>query len=200
MQKGLGTIISQAGMARLLNIEGERYRRYERGEAEPPISVLVSIRRLTGVSLDILLAGEPPGNTTMIDANGAISKDLTVADRIRIARLAVAPNLRAAATIMQVEVAQWERWEAGIDEPPLETLMEFAHRFGVGLDFLYRGRNTGVAPQVWAAMVRVHPSLDPRQEVEASAPPVPRRRSHKATGGGKPAPKGKARALGAGKR
>ena len=40
----------------------------------------------------------------------------------------------------------------------IETLMEFAHRFGVGLDFLYRGRNTGVAPQVWAAMVRVHPA------------------------------------------
>lgn len=49
--------------ARDLGIESERYRRYERGETEPPVWLLASIRRLTGVSLDFLLARMPPGHT-----------------------------------------------------------------------------------------------------------------------------------------
>lgn len=198
-QKGIGSLLSQAAMARLLGIGHEQYRRYERGDTEPSIAVFTSIRQVTGVSLDILVAGEPPGSTTMIDAHGQMSTDLTIGDRIRIARQAIAPNLRAAANLMKVEVALWERWEAGLEEPPVGVLMEFAHRFGVGLDFLYRGQNTGVAPKVWEAMVRVHPALDPQHRVEASDS-VPRRRSRKAMNGGTPGPKGKPPAAATGKR
>ena len=200
LQKGLGTLISQAGMARLLGIHHEQYRRYERGDTEPSIAVFTSIRQLTGVSLDILVAGEPPGSTTMIDAHGVVSKELTVGDGMRIARLAIAPNLRSAASLMNVDVGLWERWEAGVEEPPLDKLMEFAHRFGVGLDFLYRGQNTGVAPRVWEAMVRVHPSLDRDDPEGVASEPVPSSHNRKAMNGGIPAPKGKARASGPGKR
>lgn len=44
-----------------LGIEGERYRHYERGGREPPIWLLADIRRLTGISLDLLIANTPPG-------------------------------------------------------------------------------------------------------------------------------------------
>lgn len=42
-----------------LGIEAERYRRYERDETEPDIETLAKIRRITGVSLDHLVAGDP---------------------------------------------------------------------------------------------------------------------------------------------
>jgi transcriptional regulator with XRE-family HTH domain len=172
----------------MLGIGHEQYRRYERGSTEPSLAVLTTIRRVVGVSLDILVAGEQPGSTTMIDAHGAIRRAMSLSDRLRIARQAIAPGLSAAAELMHVDVARWERWEAGEEEPPLEVLVEFSHRFGVGLDFLYRGQNTGVAPQVWSAMVRVCPELE---APEPLAVPSPRRRSRKATNGGKPGPKGK---------
>ena len=44
--------------AKLLDLEGETYRRYERGETEPALRVLSRIRELTGVSLNSLVAGE----------------------------------------------------------------------------------------------------------------------------------------------
>jgi len=192
-QKGIGSVISQAAMARLLKINHEQYRRYERGDTEPSIAVLAAIRRLTGVSLDMLLAGEQPGSTTMIDKEGQIRKELTVGDRMRIARTAIAPSLKAAAQLMLTEVGQWERWETGIEEPPLEVLKEFAHRFGVGLDFLILGQSKGVAPEVWEAMVRVHPALDPHLRVETSEP-APSSRRRKARDGDTPGPTRKPRA------
>lgn len=45
-----------------LGIEGERYRHYERGGREPPLWLLADIRRLTGISLDLLIANTPPGH------------------------------------------------------------------------------------------------------------------------------------------
>ena len=44
--------------AKFLEIEGERYRRYERGETEPPLYILRRIKMKTGCSLDDLLVEE----------------------------------------------------------------------------------------------------------------------------------------------
>jgi len=50
--------LTQKEFAEMLEIEGERYGTYERGLREPPLSVLVSIRAVTGVNLNGLIAGE----------------------------------------------------------------------------------------------------------------------------------------------
>ncbi|WP_217408673.1 helix-turn-helix domain-containing protein [Acetobacter estunensis] len=50
--------ITQKEFAELLGIEPERYGTYERGIREPPLSVLASIRRVTGVNLNGLIAGD----------------------------------------------------------------------------------------------------------------------------------------------
>jgi transcriptional regulator with XRE-family HTH domain len=55
-REGLG----QKEFARILGFgEGqeETYRRYERGETEPPLRVLAEIHRVTGASLDALIGG-----------------------------------------------------------------------------------------------------------------------------------------------
>jgi transcriptional regulator with XRE-family HTH domain len=50
--------LTQEEFAKRLGLQGETYRRYERGETEPPLRVLAAIRRLTGINLNSLIAGE----------------------------------------------------------------------------------------------------------------------------------------------
>lgn len=57
--------ISRRAFALALGITGERpeerYRLYETAEREPPMWVLASLRRVTGFSLDAMIAGLPQG-------------------------------------------------------------------------------------------------------------------------------------------
>jgi transcriptional regulator with XRE-family HTH domain len=57
--------VGQPGMtagefAKLLGLDAERYRKYERGEREPPFWVLAKIASLTGFGPDFLILGAPP--------------------------------------------------------------------------------------------------------------------------------------------
>lgn len=49
-----------ADFARDLGIEVARYRKYERGDAMPPVDILGTISSLTGKSLDFLILGRFP--------------------------------------------------------------------------------------------------------------------------------------------
>lgn len=51
---------SKAGFARKLGIEEARYRKWERAGSEPDLHHLCKIQRITGVSLDYLIAGLVP--------------------------------------------------------------------------------------------------------------------------------------------
>lgn len=54
-------------VAKAINIEADRYRKYERGEREPEIDILIQLADLYNVSLDYLLARHVPNahqNTT----------------------------------------------------------------------------------------------------------------------------------------
>ena len=46
--------------AAVLGLEAETYRRYERGETEPPLATLVRVHEVTGVNLNYLVAGDIP--------------------------------------------------------------------------------------------------------------------------------------------
>jgi transcriptional regulator with XRE-family HTH domain len=91
---------------------------------------------------------------------------------------------------MGTDLATWQRWEEGQARPPLDLLIEFAHRFGAGLDFLYRGQLTGIAPEIWRAILAAHPELN---EPSEAADPTPElramRRNRKARGDGKDDPR-----------
>jgi DNA-binding XRE family transcriptional regulator len=50
--------ITKGRFARLLDLAEETYRSYETGRTEPSLQVLIRIRRLTGVNLNSLVAGE----------------------------------------------------------------------------------------------------------------------------------------------
>lgn len=50
--------LDKGDFAELLGLEEQTYRRYERGDTEPNLETLRKIRRLTNVSLDMLICGD----------------------------------------------------------------------------------------------------------------------------------------------
>jgi transcriptional regulator with XRE-family HTH domain len=144
-----------ADFAAELGVAAARYRRYERGEIQPPISVLEEIRRRTGASLDWLICDMTPGkNVALEDA-----KQSTVGERLRWAREFWEPDVRIFAGVMRIQTLLWLRYERDEVSLPFETAREVAHRLAVSLDYLYEGRLTGVAPTLEAHLVERHPSL-----------------------------------------
>ena len=164
-----GHEINQQAMAESLGLEAERYRRYERGEAEPSLDVLIALRQVTGVSLDVLVAGLPPTSATIVTLDDPGTDEITTGYRLRAARRTFFSDTTEIANLTQVSPATWDRWEQGLERPDVGKMAEFAQRCGVSLDFLYRGQLTGMAPEVWAAMRALHPELQP----EAPADPAP---------------------------
>lgn len=50
------------GFAKILEIEGPAYRKYERGDSFPPLDLLERIVMATGASVDFLIFGRPLGS------------------------------------------------------------------------------------------------------------------------------------------
>jgi transcriptional regulator with XRE-family HTH domain len=145
--------------ADLLGVPAPRYRRWERGEMEPPLSALGAIRRLTGLSLDWLVCDLPPGEVSIPGISPA-----TPGDRLRWAREILEPNLAVAAQVMMTSIPLWTAYEAGDTPIPLTVAQEFAKRFQVSLDYLYEGRLEGVTPRMRDALVAQQPQLSERAQ------------------------------------
>lgn len=160
-----------------LGIEAARYRRYERGEMQPPIPVLTAIRKVTGVSLCWLVSGMESGSQPGEPAPRPGKS--TVSDRLRWARLTQEMWMEACADVMRVPPEQWQRYESGLEPLPLEVAKEFSHRFSVSLDYLYLGSLPGIAPVVRRKLVADHPEL---------IGPRVRSRTHKAKDDGSTSP------------
>ena len=110
--------LSSAKFAGHLGIEPNRYRRYERGEIEPPLLVLTALRRVTGVSLDLLICGETSGNDNMISSMGMRSDDeVILADRLRGVRELAGLDPKEVAKVLNVREIQWTLWESGRTRP-----------------------------------------------------------------------------------
>jgi transcriptional regulator with XRE-family HTH domain len=137
-----------------LGVTGERYRRWERGEMEPPLFALKAIRRVTGLSLDWLVCDLAPGDVIIPDLAVA-----TPGDRLRWAREITCPSSTEAARVMSVPIDLWVAYESGRSEIPLSVAQEFAHRFSVSLDYLYEGKLEGVAPRMRDALLERRPQL-----------------------------------------
>ena len=164
-----------------LGVTGSAYRRYERGEVDPPTSVLSAIREATGVSLDFLVCGQKNGYDGLLSSYRRPKNRIPLGLRLRWARETQEPSLEIAAHWMSVTPDQWRRYEEDLDPLPVAKAQEFAHRFSVTLDFLYQGRLAGMkdhSPWVFAELVRQHPelqlALDKLHEAERRAAHIDR--------------------------
>jgi transcriptional regulator with XRE-family HTH domain len=173
--------MTQADFAAALRVtEALAYRRYERGEIDPPMRVLRRIRELTGVSLCYLACGLPAGLDLSIEGKEPMTTEpmTTVGKRLRWVREAQAP-LAVFARLMRVTPGQWQRWEEDVELLPIETATEAAHRLSVTLDYIYLGKLNIPAPRVLQDLLGRHPEL---AEAAESAPPpadaLPAARSH----------------------
>jgi transcriptional regulator with XRE-family HTH domain len=161
-----GTQIEKPGLsarqfANILGIAAQRYRRYERAEIEPPLEVLALLRRLTGVSLDRLVAGMRPGDADMVAQHGERDEtSLVTADRLRMSREAANLSIKDVAELMKLEIDDWLRWEADLDTPPIDKLVEYAARFSVTIQFLTDGELTGLRPEIRQMLVARFPELE----------------------------------------
>jgi len=145
--------------SRLLGYAENRYRRYESGESAVPVELLARIRKLTGLSLDWLVMGQPPGFTI----TGSQPDYHATAERLRWSREVLEASIDKAARLMGIGATLWEAYENGSTPLPLEVAREFSLRFFVSLDFLYDGRTEGVHPLILAELVKQHPELIPAQ-------------------------------------
>src|SRR4051812_25599021 len=74
--------LTRGQFAEAVGIERARYARYERGETEPSLMVLDRLRKVTGISLDWLVAGLTRGSEPRWEPE----RQITVGDRLRWAR------------------------------------------------------------------------------------------------------------------
>jgi transcriptional regulator with XRE-family HTH domain len=160
--------IKMNAFANALGLQARRYGRYEAGELEPPLSVLDSIRRLTGLSLDWLISDLPPGEASV----PGLSTAETPGDRLRRAREILEPNAAVAAQVMLVSIPLWNAYESGQTPIPLAVAQEFARRFQVSLDYLYEGRLEGVTPRMRDALVAQRPQLSERTQSRSIGTPL----------------------------
>lgn len=151
--------VTRSGLARALGISEARYFRYERGELQPPLDVLAAIRELTGISLDWLIAGMAQGQQPERFTG---RKPVTVGDRLKFAREIWAPFVEQCADVMGIEASDWRAFEKNAMELPIELANEFARRFAVTLDYLYRGEMAGLEPELRAKLISNHPELRPQ--------------------------------------
>lgn len=180
--------ITPTQMARVLGVEDERYRTWERGLREPPLWILVKLRELTGISIDTLLTGTFSHDTDLISFSSAeeYKRGQAMAERIHRVRELKEPDVEKAAEVMGVRLDRWLRWEAGLEPPTLSKLAEFAGRFSVSLDFLYAGRLVGVDRNFQDEVISRHPEL--LGPVSPPVEPKPKRTRKARRGGGSSSP------------
>ena len=173
--------LSRAKFCRLLGLQEEQYRRYERGETQPTLETLSRIRELTGISLDYLICDADPGFADPVRLSGECHASFP--ERVRWIRELFEADDIEVAEAMQISPELYRKWESGREPMPQDKMQDFAGRFSVSMDYLVRGLPNGVAPRVLSALLRAHPTLwqehcsdtASRGERGTKAPPVRKR-------------------------
>ena len=57
--------LSQAALAKVLGLSTSTIAMYEQGRREPSVSIIIALAGVLGVTIDYLLTGQPPRQTTL---------------------------------------------------------------------------------------------------------------------------------------
>jgi transcriptional regulator with XRE-family HTH domain len=149
--------LSRSLFASELGLEKNTYTKYERGESEPPLAVLAGVRRLTGISLDYLIADLDQGIANPAELTSECTA--TFAERVRWVRELYADDITEVAEKMGVSESTYKRWEDGREPMPDAKQQEFALRFNVSMEYLQRGLPVGIPFAALTLLREAHPTL-----------------------------------------
>ncbi len=159
--------LERSAMADDLGIEPERYRRYERGETEPPLWLIEEICRITNVSSAVLI-GDPKQPAPLAASDDPVAVGLT-ARRLRAARGAMAEHVRTDSEFARLcgsTVAELAGWLDGKGLPHLKAMSGLCEKTGLDLDWIYRGTYDGLDPTI---AIRLRAMMD-EVDLRAAAP------------------------------
>jgi len=132
-----GTEISQTALGKEIGVTLKQIQRYESGENEPTMSVLVRLSRYFGVTIDFLV-----GKSDLPDYSA--SEDTApfpmMCIRLRQLREAKGLDVFYVAEMIKDSPRNYAGYEEGEVLPRLRTICALADFFDVSLDFL-TGRN-----------------------------------------------------------
>jgi len=128
-----GMKISQTALGKEIGITLKQIQRYESGENEPTLSILVRLSKYFGVTLDYLV-----GTSDLPDYSA--SEDMNpfpmMCVRLRQLREAKKLDVFDVAEMIEENPRNYARYEEGEVLPRLRTICALADLFGVSLDYL----------------------------------------------------------------
>lgn len=141
-----------------IGLKPAAYRRYERGELQPTLGTLAALRRVTGISLDYLIADEDQGISSPKDMLLVCDADFPT--RLGCARSLINLDAEQMAEAVGVHRRTYRRWESGRDPvPEPKWLVHIATLTGVTLPFLLHGLPDGLPPHVLMRLREAQPAL-----------------------------------------
>lgn len=78
---------------------------------------------------------------------------------------------------LEIQANKYSQWESGKSRPNLDDMIRFCERYGVALDWIYRGDPSKLPPGLYAPIMRSiqEPSSDSRPKRAANDSSVDRR-------------------------
>jgi DNA-binding XRE family transcriptional regulator len=91
----------------------------------------------------------PPSNAVTV-ASAAYRRE--VGQRLRLVRRALGPNAATLAAEFGVKGPRWSQWENGRHLADVRTMVRLCRRYGVTLDYLYIGDESGLPRRLFDAI------------------------------------------------
>ena len=130
-RKAIG--ISQRQICDALDVRTATWNHWETGRRLPDPMVITDMANTYSVSLDWIYNGESSGELFKKEQRDAIG------NRLRITREVLEMSHGEVAEELSIPMDRLNSWEDGNKVPCIEVMTRFATRYGVSLDWIFRG-------------------------------------------------------------
>ena len=125
--------ISQREICELLDVRPTTWNHWETGRRMPDPVVMAEMAIFHRVSLDWIYSGQQLGSQFTTEQLTAVGH------RLRATRSALELHPQEMADTLGICLETLEEWESGKAFPNIEVMIFLANRFGISLDWIFRG-------------------------------------------------------------
>ena len=125
--------LTQKQVCELLDLRPATWNHWETGRRLPDPLVMAELADSHRLSLDWVYSGNKAASRFSPDQLA------TTGQRLRTARAALELSPQEVARILDIPAESLESWESGCAIPEVEAMTAFADRFGISLDWIFRG-------------------------------------------------------------